>query len=157
MTVVQSTYTENIRPAVAGMVANMTDWDADTRNVETAAGIGFGLVVGQGTAAKGAVLSAAAATGFVGLSIRDVTLAPVAADKYPQNANIAVLTEGDMWVLTGGAVTVGGDVTFDSTTGVLSSAATSGTQFAIAGARWMTATAGAALAIVRLGGALPAA
>lgn len=157
MAVVQSTYTENIRPAVAGMVANMTDWDADTRIVETAAGIGFGLAVGQGAAAKGAVLSAAAATGFVGISIRDVTNDSNPADKYQQYDNIAVLTEGDIWVLTGGAVTVGADVTFDATTGVLSSAAVGASQFAITGARWMTATTGAALAVVRLGGALPSA
>lgn len=157
MAVVQSTYSENIRPAVAGMVANMTNWDADTRLVETAAGIGFGLAVGQGAAAKGAVLSAATAAGFVGISIRDVTNDTIPADKYALTDNIAVLTEGDIWVLTGGAVAVGADVSFDSTTGVLSSAAASGTQFVIAGARWMTATSGAALAIVRLSGHLPAA
>lgn len=157
MAVVQNTYVENIRPAVAGQVANMTNWDGDTRNVETAAGIGFGLAVGQGTAAKGAVLGAAAAAGFVGISIRDITLDPRDADKYQQNSNIAVLTEGDIWVLTGGAVAVGADVTFAAATGVLSSVAADASNFAIAGARWMTATSGAALAIVRLGGALPAA
>lgn len=157
MAVVQNSYTENIRPAVAGMVANMTNSDADTRNVETVAGIGFGLAVGQGAAARGAILGAAAAAGFVGISIRDITLDPRDGDKYGQNASIAVLTEGDIWVMTGGAVAFGADVTFESTTGVLSSAAASGTQFVIAGARWMTPTAGAGLAIVRLSGHLPAA
>lgn len=157
MAVVQSTYSENIRPAVAGMVANMTSWDADTRLVETAAGIPFGVAVGQGAAARGAVLGAAAAAGFVGISMRDVTNDTIPADKYGLTDNMAVLTEGDIWVLTGGAVTVGADVTFDSVTGVLSSAAASGTQFVIAGARWQTPTGGAALAVVRLGGVLPAA
>jgi len=157
MAVVQSTYSENIRPAVAGMVANMTNWDADTRLVETAGGIPFGVAVGQGAAPKGAVLSAAAATGFVGISIRDITLQSNPVDRYELTDNIAVLTEGDIWVLTGGAVTAGTDASFDSTTGVLSSAAASGTQFVIAGARWMTTTAGAALAVLRLSGSLPAA
>jgi hypothetical protein len=157
MAVAQNSYSETIRPAVAGMVANMTNADADSRVVETASGIGFGLAVGQGTAAKGAVLGAAAAAGFVGISVRDVVLDPADGDTYRQGAGITVLTEGDIWVLTGGAVAVGADVTFDAATGVLSSAAAGAGQFAIAGARWMTATAGAGLAIVRLGGALPSA
>lgn len=156
MAVVQSTYTENIRPAVAGQVANMTAWDGDTRNVETAAGIPFGVAVGQGAAAKGAVLGAAAAEDFVGISIRDVTLDPRDGDKYRLNANIAVLTEGDIWVVTGGAVAPGDAVSFAGATGVLSAAAAGAGQFVIPGARWMTAAANGALAIVRLGGALPA-
>ncbi|WP_343711901.1 hypothetical protein [Inquilinus sp.] len=157
MAVVQNTYTENIRPAFVGQIADMTGYDADTRNVETAAGIGFGLAVGQGTAPKGAVLGAATAAAFVGISIRDVTLDPRDGDKYPQNANMGVMTWGDIWVQTGGAVAVGADVTFDAATGVLSSAAAGASQFAIAGARWMSATSGVGLAKLRLRGPTPAA
>lgn len=158
MAVVQTTYSENIAPAVNGMVANMTNWDADTRIVETATGIPFGVAVGQGAADKGAVLGASAGTGFVGISVRDVTLPPRSAiDKYADGENMAVLTEGDIWVTVGGDVTAGGDVTFAASTGVLSSAATSGTQFAITGARWMTGATNGGLAILRLSGHLPAA
>jgi len=157
MAVVQNTYSENIRPAVAGQVANETNWDADTRNVETAAGIPFGVAVGQGAAAKGAVLGSATAEGFVGISIRDITLDPRDGDKYRQNANMAVLTEGDIWVQVPVSVTAGQDVTFVASTGVLSSVAADATHFAIPGARWMTSAAGGGLAIVRLSGALPAA
>lgn len=155
MAVVQNSYSETIRPAVAGMVANLTNVDADTRIVETAAGIGFGLAVGQGAAAKGAALGAAAAAGFVGISIRDVVLDPADGDTYRQGASIAVLTEGDIWVVTGGTVAAGDNVVFEAGTGVLSSLPGDATHFAVAGARWMTGAAGGGLAVVRLGGALP--
>jgi hypothetical protein len=157
MAVVQNSYSETHRKAVAGMVANMTNYDADTCIVETAAGIGFGLACGQGSADNGAVLGATAAADFRGISVRDITLAPEDADKYQEDANIALLTEGDIWVTTGGVVEAGDDVTFVATTGVLSSAATSGSQFAIVGARWMTSAGSGELAVVRLSGHVPAA
>ncbi|MFE0754166.1 hypothetical protein ACFW16_09455 [Inquilinus sp. NPDC058860] len=155
MAVVQNSYSETMRPATAGMVANLTNADADSRIVETAAGIGFGLAVGQGGAARGAVLGAAAAAGFVGISIRDVVLDPADGDTYRQGASIAVLTEGDIWVVTGSAVAAGDNVVFEAATGILSSLPADATHFAIAGARWMTAAAGSGLAVLRLGGALP--
>lgn len=157
MAVVQNSYSETHRKAVAGMVANMTNYDADTGIVETAGGIGFGLAVSQGTADDGILIGASAAAKFRGISIRDVTLAPGDNDKYQRYANISVLTEGDIWVTTGGAVNAGDDVTFDSGTGVLSSAASSGTQFTISGARWMTSAGSGELAVVRLSGHLPSA
>lgn len=157
MAVIQNSYSETIRPAAAGMVANLTNADADTRIVETAAGIGFGLAVGQGAGAKGAVLGAAAAARFVGISIRDVVLDPSDGDTYRQGAGMAVLTEGDIWVVAGGAVVPGDAVVFEAATGALSSLPADATHFAIAGARWMTGAAGGGLAVVRLGGALPSA
>jgi len=155
MAVVQNSYSETMRPAVAGMVANLTNADADTRIVETAAGIGFGLAVGQGAAARGAVLGAATAAGFAGISIRDVGLDPRDGDIYRQGASSAVLTDGDIWVVTGGAVAAGDNVVFEAATGILSSLPADATHFAIAGARWMTGAANGGLAVVRLGGALP--
>lgn len=154
---VQTTYAETLKPGKAGMVANMTDWDADTLIVETDAGIGFGLAVGQGTDPKQAVIGAASAAAFRGISVRDVTLESTDEDKYADGKNMAVLTRGDIWVVTGGDVTAGADVTFAAATGVLSSAAAGGSQFTIAGARWMTTAASGELAIVRLRGPTPAA
>jgi len=156
MATVQSTYSENIAAAVAGMPAD-ADYHADTRVCETAAGIGFGLAVGQGTSAKEGKLDAAADTDFVGVTIRDKTLVNDSEDLYEQYENMAVMTRGDIWVTTGASVSAGDDVTYVKSTGVLSSAAASGTQFAITGARWMTTAGSGALAILRLGGALPSA
>lgn len=156
MAVVQNSYSENIRPAVAGMVANQRNWDADTLNVETAAGIPFGVAVGRGAAVDGAILGAAGGDGFRGISIRDVTLDPRDKDAYQKEANIGVLTNGDIWVTTGGPVTAGQPVTFDKATGVLSNIAPSATQFVAMGATWMTNAPAGGLAIVRLSGAVAA-
>ncbi len=158
MAIVQATYTERQPIGLPGQIANMSDASVDTRNVETSGGIGFGLVVGRGSGDFGAVLGAAASTDFLGISVRDVTVLNSASpDKYNQYDNMGVMTEGDMWVTAGGDVNDGDNVTFSSTTGVLSSANTSGTQFAIAGARWMTTAASGKLALVRLTGEMPSA
>lgn len=157
MATVQTSYSERIAAAVAGAVANMTNWDADTLVCETAAGIGFGVAVSQGAAYNGAVIGAASAAVFRGITVRDIAIPPSNGEEYAEGDNMAVLTEGDIWVTVGGDVTVGADVTFASTTGVLSSAGTSGSQFTIAGARWMTAASNGGLAIVRLSGHVPAA
>lgn len=151
---VQTTYNDRMPKAVAGMIANMESWNADTRIVETAAGIGFGLAVGRGSADKGAVIGGASAAAFLGISIRDVTQEPHATltDKYPQYKNMAVLKRGVIWVTAAGDVQDGQDVSFNSTTGALSSAAGSGTQFAIPGARWLDTVSSGALARIELTG-----
>jgi len=158
MAIVQSTYTELQPIAQAGMLAS-SDHSVDTRICDTAAGIPYGVAVSQGTADNAAVIGGASAAVFVGISVQDMSVEndPANNDEYPRYANMGVLTRGDIWVVTGGIVAAGQDVTFASTTGILSSAATSGTQFAIAGARWMTAAASGALARVRLSGSLPSA
>lgn len=158
MSIVQSTYVENQPIAQAGMLAS-SDHSVDTRICETAAGIAYGVAVSQGSADAGAVIGGASAAVFVGISVQDMSVEndPANSDEYPRYANMGVMTRGDIWVVTGGIVAAGGDVTFASTTGVLSSAATGGSQFAIAGARWMTSAASGALAKVRLSGSLPSA
>lgn len=157
MAFVQTTYSNTMGKALPGMSAD-ADFHADTRIVETSAGIGPGLAVSQGTSDKEAKIGAAAAAGFVGVSMRDISVEnATSADVIPRYSNIAVLTEGDIWVTVGGDVVAGGDVTFAAATGVLSSAAASGSQFAVAGARWMTSASSGGLAILRLSGALPSA
>jgi hypothetical protein len=64
---------------------------------------------------------------------------------------------GTMWVTVGGDVVDGADVTFNGTTGVLSSTAAGAGQFAITGARWLDTVSSGGLARVYLGGALPSA
>lgn len=155
MPAVQTTYSENIPIALSGMLAD-GDNSVDTYVVETAAGIGFGLAVSQGTADGQCLIGAAAATGFIGVTVRDKTV-PNGVDTFAQYDNVGVCQRGEIWVTTGGTVAAGGDVTFASTTGVLSSAATSGTQFAIAGARWRTSASSGGLALLSLPGYLPSA
>jgi hypothetical protein len=149
---VQTTYSETIAAAQAGMPADAA-FKADTRTVETVAGIAPGLAIGQGSAAKGAILGAAAATGFAGVGIRaQANLNSTTPDTIARYDDISVMTQGDIWVTVGGNVTAGQDVTFNTTTGVLSTIAADASNFTIAGARWMTSASSGALAILRLNG-----
>jgi hypothetical protein len=158
--VVQSSYSENIRTALPGMIANTNEASVDSRSVENSNGIPFGRACGRGTADNGVVLGSTASTDFLGISVRDATLVASSTDYvdvYETNAMAGIMYEGDIWVTTGGAVNDGDNVTYNSTTGVLSSAGTSGSQFAITGARWMRTAGSGELSIVRLTGNLPSA
>jgi hypothetical protein len=147
MTVLQSSYSERMQPAAVGAPAE-PDWEAHSRIVETAAGIGFGLAVGRGTSERGVVLGGAV---FAGISLRDITQPPDNVDEYSQNDNIGVMVRGTIWVLAAADVFASDLVHYNETTGALSNAG--GTL--IAGATWESDAASGALGKVRLGGALP--
>ena len=150
---VQSSYSERHAAAVAGMIANMREADVDSFTCETSAGIGFGLAVGNGSAEGGVVLGASAATGFRGVSVKDMTLVKQESqtvDKYQQYDTMGVLIEGDIWVTVDGAVSRGNNVTFDSTTGKFGTIAADSTHFLVTNAQWMTGAADGGLAILRL-------
>lgn len=150
---IQSTYTRYQPVGQPGMLADEVNWAGDTKIVETAAGIGFGLGVSQGINDKGCIIGGA---NFVGITRADQTLpradvTPVmTVDTYSQYDNAAVLTMGDIWVNCYAAVTPATAVTFSATTGQFGLAGTT-----ITDARWMTSAAGSAgtpvLAVVRLG------
>lgn len=132
-TVVQTNYRPQIAPAMAGLVANMIDATIRSKNVETAAGIGFGLAVSQGTADGGCVLGGSA---FIGISVRDITQAlamvdPLSdtyntVDTYGLYCSASIISRGDIWVVAGANVAAGNAVSYNTTTGVLSTG-TSGT------------------------------
>src|SRR5262252_2084586 len=152
----QSTYPRYQPVAQNGMLADEVNWDGDSRIVETAAGIGFGLAVSQGTNDDGCVIGGSAP---VGVTRADPTLAradlsPATSpgiDVYRQGDNAGVLTKGDIWVLAYASVSPAtATVVFEAATG----------KFGIAGttypnARWMTTAAGSAgtpvLAVLRVG------
>jgi hypothetical protein len=148
---VQPTYTRYQPPLQNGMIASETPWAADTRIVETAAGIGFGLAVSQGVNDRGCIIGGAA---FVGITRADQTLPQASGlttvDTYLQNDNAGVFTMGDIAVFCYAAVVAGAVVTFDPATGKLGPAGTTITH-----ARWMNSVSGSAgvpvLNVVRLG------
>lgn len=151
----QTTYTSRMVAGVPGMIATERQRDVSSKLVENSNGIPFGRACGQGVADNGVVLGGAL-TAFVGISLKDATLVLPATmdsdylDIYPQGVNCGIMSMGDVWVLTGGAVAVGGPVHYNATTGVLDDSGGSGP---IPGARWETKTTGAAIAIVHLSGA----
>lgn len=143
---IQTTYSETIAAAVAGQVGDQTDYNIDTLVSEVAGGIGFGLVVGQGAADRGCVLGGAL-TVFRGISVRDVTLPDGQDDTYDEGDNVAVLSEGDIWVTVAAAVDAGDRVHYNATTGAISNTGGNGP---IVGARFLTSAALNGLALVRL-------
>lgn len=153
---VQTAYTRYILPAQNGMLASEINWSADTRIVETTAGIGFGLAVSQGTNDNGCIIGGSA---YVGVTRADPTLARAdlapatspSIDTYPKGDNAGVLTMGDIWVNCYASVTPAtASVTFEAATGKIGIAGTT-----IPNARYMTTAVGSAsvpaLVVLRLG------
>lgn len=144
---IQTTYSENIRAGLPGLVVG-SDYNIDTGNVETAAGIGFGLAVSQGAADKGIIIGGTLA-GFRGITVRDVTLESAQADEYSQYQNAGVLVRGKIWVTVGAAVAAGDPVHFVAATGAFTN---TGDVGPILGARYVTSAALNGLALVELSG-----
>lgn len=144
---VQSTYTENMRAGLPGLISG-SDFDADTGNVETAAGIGFGIAVSQGAADKGVIIGGTR-LGFRGITIRDVSLESDQLDKYAQYQSAGILTRGKIWVTVATAVAAHDPVHFTAATGTLRNA---GEQGPVNGARWVTSASINGLALVELKG-----
>jgi hypothetical protein len=147
-TPVQTTYVEGIRRALAGTIYG-TDYETITGLVETAAGIGFGLPVGQGVADKGVVL-AGASNKFIGVTVRDVTLIHATADldKYVENENVGILRRGMIWVTASIAVAAGDAVHYDTTTGAWSN--TGGAT--ITNAKWVKSAGAGEVGLIYLSG-----
>ena len=134
---IQSNYNRYILVGQVGMLADEIHFDADTRQVETSTGIGFGLAVSQGVNPDGCVIGG---TAFCGVTRADPTLPPsitTTADHYSQYDNAAVLVMGDIWVAPSGTGTIhpGDAVYYNTSTGALGFSG--GTL--IEDARWMTA------------------
>ena len=149
---VQPTYIRYLVPGQNGMLADELNWSADSRSVETVAGIGFGLAVSQGVNDTGCIIGGSA---YVGVTRADTTLPQAAGttpDVYAKGDTAGVLTMGDIWVNCYASVTPATAVVFEAATGKLGIAGTS-----IPDARWMTTAVGSAgtpvLAVLRLGSA----
>jgi|SRR5215472_10013024 len=149
----QTTYTQYLTIAQAGMPATTTGWDVDTKITEDPSGngIAFGLAVSQGTlhGDRSACLGALSGSHFIGITAANQTLSTLpagVADTYHDTDNMAVAVRGDWWVKVHGAVKAGDQVTFDPTTGQLGFSG--GTV--VEDARFMTSAAAGAFAVVRL-------
>lgn len=130
-TIVQSNYRPTIEKGQVGMIADETSNEIGTWQVETAAGIGFGLAVSKGTGDKQAVIGGAS---FVGISVADVTMngipldplndgTPITVDKYGKDYNMGVMSRGHIWVRAQGNVTAGDALYYEQTGGTLANSA----------------------------------
>lgn len=163
---VQTSYQQYQNIGQVGMRASSINFVSASRLVEDPllAGIGFGLVVCQGTLSDlGVTLGQLSGGGFVGITMADPTLTNEPdisgqfTDAYSNGDNIGVMISGDIWVAPLDDVDAGGAVYYDSVTGQLGASGIAN-AVPIPNAVWLTSypvnvpnLPATQIAIVRLG------
>lgn len=147
MPAVQSNYNTSLAVAFPGMIASTRPNTLISREVETA--LGFGLAAVQGTRDYQVQPLDNVADKFVGIAVRDQSVAIAVNDTYPVKSTANLMTIGDIWVNAGVAVAAG-DPVYVTPAGVWTNVSNSGANQLINDARWDTSTAGAGLAVIAL-------
>lgn len=114
MAVNQDTYTDTMAGGYPGMVANGETSNRISRTCEDAGGIPFGAPVYRGSGDHGCTATVGTAATFLGFAIAHEALGLISgqtADEYQQYDNVAILTEGVIWVTATGANADGAAVT----------------------------------------------
>jgi len=149
MAELQTAYSDTIAAGYPGMVANGETSNRITRTCEDAGGIAFGTAAFRGSGDHGCTDTVGTAATFLGPVIATSAVALIAgqtADIYPQYENVAIMTQGAMWVLCGDAVTDGAPVYVDAATGEWTDTSTDN----IAAADWIFDTTGGADTLVKI-------
>lgn len=126
MAVLQTSYTDQVAPGYAGMVANAETSNRITRTIEDASGIAFGKAAFRGTGDHGCTATPTAG-GFLGITIAHEALGLIAgqtADVFPQYGNVPILTQGVIWV-TAGASVADGEQAYVTSVGAFTNVSTS--------------------------------
>lgn len=121
MSVLQSTYSEDLPSGYPGMVADGETSNRITRSCEDAAGIGFGKPVYRGAGDHGATATVGTLLTFLGWTIADAALGLVSgadADEYQQYDNMDIMTGGAIYITVTGAVADGAAITVGTGGGV---------------------------------------
>lgn len=131
-----------------GLIPDQRPVRVVSKNVETVAGIGFGLAVSQGTGEQGCVLTGTGAENFIGITVVDQgAYSPTGDDTVPQNSQIAVLQEGSVVVTVAVAVVAGEAAYAVTADGTFTNVATGNIDI---NGVFETAAGVAGLAVVRL-------
>lgn len=120
MAEVQTSYTDTIAAAYAGMIANGETSNRISRTCEDAGGIGFGQPVYRGTDDHGCTATVGTLATFLGFSIAHEALGLLpgqTADEYAQYENVGILTGGAIYVAVKGAVADGAAITIGTGAG----------------------------------------
>lgn len=143
MAVNQTAYLDDLAPGYPGMVANGETSNRISRTCEDAAGIPFGVPVYRGAGDHGCTRTPSAGA-FLGISIAHEALGLLpgqTADRYQQYDNVAILTQGVIWVTAGENVTDGAPA-YDTGAAIVD---TVGANTALTGFNFDTTGANAAL------------
>lgn len=117
---VQTTYADKHVKAYKGMVGDMRLTEVISREAEDAT-LAVGVAVIQGTDDNEVKVGAAGK--FLGVTVRDITLAPDAnQDLFEAGDTVPVLTRGAVWVVAPATVSAG-DAVYRTSAGVLTPAA----------------------------------
>ena len=120
MAEVQTTYGEDIAKGYAGMVANGETSNRITRTCEDAGGIGFGAAAYRGTGDHGCTATVGTLATFLGFTIAHQALGLLSgqtADEYAQYDEVAIMTQGAIYVEVTGAVADGAEITIGTGAG----------------------------------------
>ena len=149
MPAVQSTYAERFTAYTLGQILNQELANIISRTVETAAGVGYGKVVCQGSGDNGVIVPAGGATKFRGITVRDQARPATAPELYAQYDEAGVMTQGVVVVTVGVNVVKGEQVYYVDASGVITNVSTG--NVAIPNAIFDATASSGGLCPVRLG------
>ncbi|WP_052248764.1 structural cement protein Gp24 [Leisingera sp. ANG-Vp] len=153
---VQTNYSDNMAAALAGMIANSEPNVLISREVEAAAGLGFGVPVIQGTSDNQCDAVSASTDSVIGITVRDQSTTD---DTFAQNESALLMRKGVIWVTVtdAGGVSAGDEIWVKVADGTFSNTDEgSDGSIKLAGCRWETSAANGALAKIRVNLDVPA-
>ena len=146
----QTSYSINQPKAYAGMVYAQAPRDIVSRDVETAAGIGFGVAVSRGTNLERQIV--AGGTRFTGITIRSLDkegAANTGAIQWNEKEAAGILRGGYIWAVCPAGCNPGDQVKYTNATGVINSGKAGVGETAL-DAKWDSVAAAGELAVILL-------
>ena len=147
----QLSYDINQAVAYAGLIYAQAPHDIISRDVETVAGIAFGVAVSRGTDKdKQTILGG---TDFIGITIRSLEregAANTGAIEYSETETAGILRNGYIWALCPTGCVPGDSVNYVDATGVLDSGTAVAGETQLDGAEWDSTASAGGLAVIRL-------
>lgn len=147
----QTSYSIKQPKAYAGLVYAQAPHDIVSRDVETVAGIGFGVVVSRGTNKERQIV--AGGTDFLGITIRSLDkegAANTGAIQWNEKEAAGILRDGYIWAVCPAGCNPGDAVKYTDATGVLDAGAAAAGETQLDGAQWETVAAAGELAVIRI-------
>jgi hypothetical protein len=148
----QTSYSIKQPKAYVGLIYAQAPHDIVSRDVETVAGIGFGVAVSRGTNAERQIV--AGGSDFLGITIRSLDkegAANTGAIQWNEKEAAGVLRSGYIWAVCPTGCNPGDAVKYTDATGVIDAGAPGAGETAIANAQWETVAAAGELAVIRIG------
>lgn len=149
----QTSYAINQPTAYAGLIYGQAPKDIISRDVETAAGIPFAVVVSRGTDADRQCLLGGT-DNILGVTVRALDREAddaAGAIEYAENETAAIMRDGHIWAVCPTGCVPGDPVNFVEATGVLDSGAPAGVgETGLDDCFWDSTAAAGGLAVIRV-------